>query len=62
MPHTIEQEKCFVRVAKTARQLWCTPLVPALERQRWVGLLSLRPARSTEQIPEEPGLHRETQS
>jgi hypothetical protein len=46
----------FLRINKSR---WYTPLIPALGRQRF---LSSRPAWSTELVPGQPGLHRETQS
>jgi hypothetical protein len=38
---------------------WLTPLISALRRQTQANLLSLRPAWSTEGVPEQPGLYRE---
>jgi hypothetical protein len=43
-------------------QWWHTPLIPVLGRQRQVEFLSSRPAWSTEWVPGQPGLHRETLS
>jgi hypothetical protein len=37
-------------------------LIPVLERQRQVALLSSKPAWSTEKVLGQPGLHRETLS
>jgi hypothetical protein len=38
------------------------PLIPALRRQREADFFSSRSASSTEQVPGQPGLHRETLS
>jgi len=42
--------------------LQCMPLIPALRRHRQVDVLSVRPAWSTEQVPGQLGLHKETLS
>jgi hypothetical protein len=46
-----------------AGQWRCMPLIPVLGREAEAGgFLSLRPTWSTESIPGQPGLHRETLS
>ena len=41
---------------------WCKPVIPALWEAEAGGFLSSRPGRSTEWVPGQPGLYRETLS
>jgi hypothetical protein len=58
--YRIAKKKKKLRMSATAGQWWHRPLIPALERQRQVDFL--KPAWSTEWVPGQPGLPRETLS
>lgn len=45
-----------------ARQWWCTSFNPSTQEAKRGGFLSLRPACSTEQVPEQAGLYSGTLS
>jgi hypothetical protein len=47
-------------IINLAGQWWHMSLIPALGKQRQGDLFSWRPAWSTEPVPGQPGLHRET--
>jgi hypothetical protein len=56
-------EETQLKTSSHYRAWWRTPLVPALGRQRQADFfLSSRPAWSTERVPGQPELHRETLS
>ena len=57
-----EEVSVHIRNVTKAGQWWCTPLIPALGRQRAGRFLSSRPAWFTEWVSGQPGLHRETLS
>jgi hypothetical protein len=52
--------KLFTIFSKNQENQLGIPLIPALRRQRQVDLFSLRPVLSTEWVPGQAALHRET--
>jgi hypothetical protein len=49
----------FKNCSALARQWWHIPLIPELGRQRQADLCEFEASMGTEQVPGQPGLHRE---
>jgi hypothetical protein len=60
---SLSEKRCECKINFiVAGQQWLTPLNPSTWEAEAGGFLSSRPAWSTEWVPEQPGLHRETLS